>query len=74
MLGPHLRECTAAVLAHAGARTAEAIFGGIDAVKLRSSMTLFEAAGDGHACADALDAFFSGARDAETLRLIDPGR
>ena len=74
VLGPRLRECMAAVLAHAGVRTAEAIFGSIDAVKLRSSMTLFEAAGDEHACADVLNAFFSGARDAETLHLIDPGR
>jgi len=74
VLGARLRECMAAVLAHVGARTAEAIFGGIDAVKLRSSMTLFEAAGDVHACADLLDAFFAGARDPETLRLIDAGR
>lgn len=74
VLGPRLRECTMAVLAHAGAQTAEAIFGGIDAVKLRSSMTLFEAAGGDQACADVLDTFFSGARDAETLRLIDPER
>jgi uncharacterized protein (DUF1810 family) len=70
ILGPRLRECVAAVLAHAGAQTAEAIFGGIDAIKLRSSMTLFEAAGDDHACADVLDAFFEGARDPETLRLL----
>ena len=74
VLGPRLRECMAAVLAHAGVRTAEAIFGGIDAVKLRSSMTLFEAAGDERACADVLNAFFAGARDPETLRLIDPER
>ena len=74
VLGQRLRECTAAVLAHAGMRTAEAIFGGVDAVKLRSSMTLFEAAGDEHACADVLDAFFAGAGDPETLRLIDPER
>ncbi|MEO7688752.1 MAG: DUF1810 domain-containing protein [Sphingomonas sp.] len=73
VLGPRLRECMAAVLAHAEVRTAEAIFGGIDAVKLRSSMTLFEAASDDHACADVLDAFFAGTRDAETLRLIVSG-
>src|SRR5687768_12643603 len=40
LLGPRLRECAAAVLA-SGAPTAEALMGGIDAVKLRSSMTLF---------------------------------
>src|SRR4051794_37390932 len=45
VLGARLRECLAAVLTHAGGRSAEAIFGAIDSVKLRSSMTLFEAAG-----------------------------
>jgi uncharacterized protein (DUF1810 family) len=71
MLGPRLGECMAAVLDHAGVRTAEAIFGGVDAVKLRSSMTLFEAVGDGHTCAELLDGFFDGVRDPETLRLVE---
>ena len=67
-LGPRLREASAAVLVHAGARTAEAIMGGIDAVKLRSSMTLFEAvADDPSVFARVLDAFFGGERDAATL-------
>ena len=70
VLGPHLRECMAAVLAHADMRTAEAIFGAIDAVKLRSSMTLFEAAGDDRACAEMLDAFLGGERESETVRLL----
>jgi uncharacterized protein (DUF1810 family) len=70
VLGTRLRECVAAVLAHAGTRTAEAIFGGIDSIKLRSSMTLFEAAGRGEAFADVIDAFFDSARDPETLRLL----
>src|SRR3954467_8004568 len=39
-LGSRLGQCIRAVLAHRG-KTAEAIFGGIDAMKLRSSMTLF---------------------------------
>ena len=71
LLGPRLRECTAAVLAHA-ARSAEAIFGVVDAMKLRSSMTLFEAvAGDPAPFAAVLDAFFDGERDAATLGLLD---
>jgi uncharacterized protein (DUF1810 family) len=70
VLGARLRECVAAVLAHAGTRTAEAIFGGIDSIKLRSSMTLFEAAGGGDPFAGVLDAFFAGARDPETLHLL----
>jgi len=73
VLGSRLGECTAAVLAHAGKRTAEAIFGGIDSVKLRSSMTLFEAAGGGEPFAQLLDTFFAGTRDAETLRLLQSG-
>jgi uncharacterized protein (DUF1810 family) len=70
VLGTRLRECVAAVLAHAGTRTAEAIFGGIDSIKLRSSMTLFEAAGGGDPFAEIIVAFFDGARDPETLRLL----
>jgi uncharacterized protein (DUF1810 family) len=70
VLAPRLLECTAAVLAHAGARSAEAIFGGIDAVKLRSSMTLFEAAGGDDIFASVLDAFFAGARDPAKMRLL----
>lgn len=69
LLGPRLTECVEALLGHAG-QHAEVILGGIDAVKLRSSMTLFEAAGGGPEFAACLDAFFAGERDPETLRLI----
>jgi uncharacterized protein (DUF1810 family) len=70
VLGARLRECADAVLTHASVRTAEAIFGGIDAVKLRSSMTLFEVVADDDLFAWVLDAFYAGARDPETLRLL----
>ncbi len=40
VLGPRLIECAQIVSSHQGS-TAEQIFGGIDAMKLRSSMTLF---------------------------------
>jgi uncharacterized protein (DUF1810 family) len=40
MLGPRLVECAGIVVSHRGL-TAEQIFGGIDSIKLRSSMTLF---------------------------------
>src|SRR5438876_5495861 len=40
VLGPRLRDSTQAVLQHKG-KAANDIFGGIDAIKLRSSMTLF---------------------------------
>ena len=43
VLGPRLREC-ARIVADTEGRSAEQVFGYIDAVKLRSSMTLFAAA------------------------------
>ena len=43
VLGPRLREC-ARVVADTQGRPAERIFGLVDAMKLRSSMTLFQAA------------------------------
>ena len=70
LLRTRLLECVAAVIEHAPARTADQIFGGIDSIKLRSSMTLFEAAGGGAPFAGVLDAFFAGVRDPETLRLL----
>jgi len=70
VLGARLRECMAAILHHTN-KSAEEIFGAIDAMKLKSSMTLFEAvAGDPAPFAAVLDAFFGGARDAATLDLL----
>ncbi|WP_445152699.1 DUF1810 domain-containing protein [Baekduia sp. Peel2402] len=40
-LGPRLREATEAMLENAGTKSAEEVLGGIDAMKLRSSMDLF---------------------------------
>jgi uncharacterized protein (DUF1810 family) len=48
VLGPRLRECTG-IVAGSADRSAEAIFGSVDALKLRSSMTLFVAVGDENA-------------------------
>jgi len=70
LLGARLHEGVAAMLAHRGA-SAEAILGGIDSLKFRSSMTLFEAVADDPApFADALDAFYGGERDRATLGLL----
>lgn len=66
VLGARLREITGAAVAAPG--SAEAIFGTVDAAKLRSSMTLFAvAAEDAAPFVAALDRFFGGARDAETI-------
>ena len=70
VLGPRLRESVAAMLVHRGA-DAEAILGGVDALKFRSSLTLFEAVADHTApFADALEAFYDGSRDGKTLELL----
>jgi uncharacterized protein (DUF1810 family) len=74
VLGPRLAEATDLMLKHAG-RPPEAILGGIDAMKFRSSMTLFRAAGpDDPRFGRALDAFFGGAPDPRTLALLGAGR
>ena len=72
LLGARLRESVDALLPHRGGDIG-AILGGIDAMKLRSSMTLFEAASDGGepVFAAILDAFYAGERDPATLRLLD---
>ena len=73
LLGPRLRECAEALLAHR-VRRPEAILGAVDALKLRSSMTLFERAADApEPFAAVLDAFYGGVRDGETLRLLAGG-
>ena len=70
LLGPRLRECTRAVLDHQG-KSAGEIFGPVDAMKLRSSMTLFDHVGGADdPFADCLDAFFDGERDMRTLELL----
>ncbi|WP_294327555.1 DUF1810 domain-containing protein [uncultured Sphingomonas sp.] len=71
VLGARLVESAEALLAHRG-KDVVAILGSIDAMKLRSSMTLFEraAANTEPRFAAVLDAFYAGARDPVTLRLL----
>src|SRR5262249_38597821 len=67
VLGPRLRECAEALLAHSPGRSAEQVLGDIDAMKLRSSATLFlRADPDDALFARVLEAFFGGAPDRET--------
>jgi uncharacterized protein (DUF1810 family) len=66
VLGPRLRTC-AAVVGETTGRTAEQIFGGIDAIKLRSSMTLFHrAAPEDEVFATVLQRYFDGEADPAT--------
>jgi uncharacterized protein (DUF1810 family) len=66
VLGPRIAEC-AGVLTELPGQDAEAIFGGIDAVKLRSSMTLFARASEDDSVYHAvLDQYFGGETDPHT--------
>ena len=70
VLGGRLRECTQIVADHSGL-TAFDIFGGIDALKLHSSMTLFaHAAPDDPLFKTVLDRYFDAQADPNTLDRI----
>ncbi|TFY99993.1 DUF1810 domain-containing protein [Ramlibacter rhizophilus] len=70
VLGERLRACCAALLVHAG-RPAEDILGAIDAMKLRSSLTLFLRASPSEPLlSECLDRFFAGQPDAATDSLL----
>lgn len=68
VLGTRLRECMKALQALPAGK-AEQVFGPIDALKLRSSLTLFDAAGGGPQFAAALNRWF-GCADTKTLALL----
>ena len=69
LLGQRLIEATEAVVAAPG--TAEAILGLVDALKLRSCLTLFAAAADDPGSFErGLARFYGGEPDPETLRLL----
>jgi uncharacterized protein (DUF1810 family) len=66
VLGPRLIEC-ARILTELRGPTAEDVFGGTDAMKLRSSMTLFaRAAPDNPLFQQVLDEYFGGVADEAT--------
>jgi uncharacterized protein (DUF1810 family) len=73
LLGHRLRRCADAILAWAGRRTAEQMFGSLDALKLRSSLTLFDLAEPRACFADAIAAFFQ-RPDQRTLALLRQSR
>ena len=73
VLGPRLIECAGIVAATEGC-SAEQIFGEIDAMKLRSSMTLFLRAAPGEPrFSEVLSQYFDGEPDSATDRLIGGG-
>ena len=70
VLGARLLECAAIIVAHEG-WTADGIFGPVDAMKLRSSMTLFQrAAPEEPVFTQVLDRYFHGLPDEATDALL----
>ena len=70
VLGQRLREC-AAIVAGVEGRTAREIFGPVDEMKFRSSMTLFaKAASEDDVFERCLDKYFAGAPDPATLERL----
>jgi uncharacterized protein (DUF1810 family) len=70
VLGPRLTECVRIVAGLQGL-SADQIFGGLDALKLRSSMTLFRRAAPGEPLfGQLLSQYFDGVPDSATGRLL----
>lgn len=70
VLGSRLRECVT-TLQGLGRADPQEVFGGVDAMKLRSSLTLFLRAGGGELFEAALQRWFSGQKDERTDSLLD---
>jgi uncharacterized protein (DUF1810 family) len=74
VLGPRLAECCDALLGLERSEPAETVLGPIDALKLRSCVTLFlqagGAGGSHHVLQAVLDRFYGGEADEATDRLI----
>ena len=69
VLAQRYRDAVEAVLGWSGRRSANEILGSVDAMKLRSSLTLFENASGDSLLADSIEAFFDVPDDA-TLSLL----
>ena len=71
VLSERLYELCGALLEHKGKRALE-IFGAIDSMKLKSSMTLFALTNEDYTIFDqVLESFFDGEMDEPTLLLLD---
>lgn len=69
LLGVRYRECVEA-LQDLSTNDAQAVFGSIDAIKLRSSLTLFDHSAPSALFSATLDRWFDGQRDPATLNLL----
>jgi uncharacterized protein (DUF1810 family) len=74
VLGPRLIECAQLLLAIDGTSAAD-VLGSLDAMKLRSSMTLFSKADPQQVVfRQVLDRYFQGSEDPGTTRRLDSGQ
>ena len=69
-LKARLIEISTALLQHKGKSTAYEILGTIDAIKVRSSMTLFDHILPNAIFAEVLDTFYNKERDEKTIQII----
>lgn len=69
ILGQRIREVSETILNLPG-NDAEAVFGGIDAMKLRSSMTLFDAVSPNNIFARVLGKYFNGQQDGKSTTIL----
>ncbi|NRD69882.1 DUF1810 domain-containing protein [Psychrobacter okhotskensis] len=71
VLGARLIECAELLLLHPD-KSALAIFGSIDTLKLHSSLTLFTLASSNKKCVfdELLDQYFEGSYDVNTIRML----
>jgi uncharacterized protein (DUF1810 family) len=74
LLGARLHQCVEALAPWANRRSADQIFGPVDAMKLRSSLTLFDKIEPNGPFHEGLTAFFNGVPDERTLALLNAQR
>ncbi len=72
VLGKRLREITSELMEHSG-KNADLIFGGLDAMKVRSCMTLFDYISPRDIFSEVLTVFYDGKRCERTLGMLRDG-
>lgn len=70
LLGKRLREVTTALLELQG-KSAEKVFGGLDAMKVRSCMTLFDEVAKDDLFAQVLEKYYHGEKDELTMKMLN---
>ena len=73
VLGKRLREISRALLEHQG-KPMEEIMSPLNAMKVRSCMTLFDLASPNDVFSEVLEAFYGSSRDEQTIRLLNSPR